>query len=381
MEPPHLPDRCLPVPHPSNLFDFAWNVRAAERAGHIHRHGHYCLWLVDALAMLCDGWLAPGTNAEPPALRKQRRTRLDIAPMTTRGIDMEQLKALAAVGASAMGLATLASREEQQAVLLYPALVGAGDAAGIERATGIRTSSARLLALASRICLQAAADASLNAMGVVALRESLHHDAGNAPPRELEVSARPRPASAGAAGPLPFDAGQAHGASAAGTIALPAQPAPRAEESGDEGAADEGAADDCGGEEGGGEEGGGEEGDGEEGDGEEGDGEEGDGDDVVEEEEGEEEEIPPYTRPPSAAYKAWYARQGFDKQGKVSERKRRSRVKLGVVGRQKAHRYQQATRREAKRKRMEEEEEEVGAVRRAQMAGAAVLRAFSRGGS
>ena len=102
---------------------------------------------------------------------------------------------------------------------------------------------------------------------------------------------------------------------------------------------------------------------------------------MVVEEEGEEEEIPPYTRPPSAAYKAWYARQGFDKQGKVSERKRRSRVKLGVVGRQKAHRYQQATRREAKRKRMEEEEEEVGAVRRAQMAGAAVLRAFSRGGS
>ena len=99
--------------------------------------------------------------------------------------------------------------------------------------------------------------------------------------------------------------------------------------------------------------------------------------------EGEEEEIPPYTRPPSAAYKAWYARQGFDKQGKVSERKRRSRVKLGVVGRQKAARREQAARREAKRKRMEEEEEEeeVGAVRRAQMAGAAVLRAFSRGGS
>ena len=55
------------------------------------RHGHYRLWLVDTLARLCDDWLQPGSEAEPPALRGWRRTRLDVAPLTTRGIDWPQL--------------------------------------------------------------------------------------------------------------------------------------------------------------------------------------------------------------------------------------------------------------------------------------------------
>ena len=192
----------------SNLFDFAWNIRAAESAGNMRHHGHFSIWHVDTLARLCDGWLTPGTDAEPPALRGFRRTRTDVAPLTTRGIDWEQVKLLSAVGARALGLAALQSREEQQAVLQYPALVGAGDAAGIERATGIRTSSARLLALASQVCLQAAADAALNAAGVMTLQEGLHRTAGDAPPRELQLSAAPQPASTGVAGPLPFDVGQ-----------------------------------------------------------------------------------------------------------------------------------------------------------------------------
>ena len=174
----------------------------------MRHHGHFSIWHVDTLARLCDGWLTPGTDAEPPVLRGFRRTRTDVAPMTTRGIDWEQVKLLSAVGARALGLAALQSREEQQAVLQYPALVGAGDAAGIERATGIRTSSARLLALASQVCLQAAADAALNAAGVMTLQDSLHRTAGDAPPRELQLNAAPPPAAAGVAGPLPFDAGQ-----------------------------------------------------------------------------------------------------------------------------------------------------------------------------
>ena len=200
----------------SNLFDFAWNIRAAESAGSMQHHGHFSLWYVDALARLCDGWLTGA--AEPPALRSFRRTRTDVPPMTTRGIDWEQLKALAAVGATALGLAALQSREEQHAVLQYPTLVGAGDAAGIERATGIRTSSARLLALASQICLQAAADAALNAAGVMTLQEGLHRTAGDAPPRELQLSAAPPAAATGVPGPLPFDAGQGRAGCGAATI-------------------------------------------------------------------------------------------------------------------------------------------------------------------
>ena len=126
--------------------------------------------------------------------------------MTMRGIDLEQLKALKAVGAQALGLSTLLSHEEQQAVLQHPALVGAGDAAGIERATGIRTSATRLQALSTRVCLQAACDAMLNAAGVVQLRAGLHRDAGDAPPSELQRSAAPQPAPGGANGPLPFGA-------------------------------------------------------------------------------------------------------------------------------------------------------------------------------
>ena len=211
----------------SNLFDFAWNVRAGQRAGHMRCHGHYHLWLVDTLANLCDGWLTLGSEAEPPALRGWRRTRLDVAPMTKRGIDWEQLKRLTDVGAQALGVSALQSREEQQLVLQYPALVGAGDAAGIERATGVRTSSNQLLALAARACQQAACDAMLNAQGAVALSAQLHLTAGNVPPLELATSAEPPPTAAGGSGALPFDAGQAGGVSSAAVVSPPPQPPPQ----------------------------------------------------------------------------------------------------------------------------------------------------------
>ena len=67
-----------------------------------------------------------------------------------------------------------------------------------------------MLALASHVCLQAAADAALNAAGVMTLQDSLHRTAGDAPPRELQMSAAPQPVSTGVAGPLPFDVGQGY---------------------------------------------------------------------------------------------------------------------------------------------------------------------------
>jgi len=209
----------------SNLFDFAWNVRAGERAGHMPRHGHFSLWLVDTLARLCDGWLEPNTEAYPPTLRGWRRTRLDVAPLTTRGIDWPSLKALTGAGAQAIGLSTLERPEEVQAVLQHGALAAAGDAAGIERATGLRTSGARLQRVVARVCAQAASDAMLNTAGVVELQARLYGTAGDAPPRELVVSAPPRSAvQPDAQGPLPFDAGQAGGARSAAAVVEPAPP-------------------------------------------------------------------------------------------------------------------------------------------------------------
>ena len=206
----------------TNLFDFAWNVRAAERAGHLPRHGHFSLWLVDTLAKLCDGWLEPDTDAYPPALQGWRRTRLDVAPLTTRGIDWPQLKALTSAGAQAIGLSTLERPEEVQAVLQHAALASAGDAAGIERATGLRTSASRLQRLVARACAEAASDAMLNAAGVVDLQARLYGTAGDAPPRELVVSAPPRPVQPDTRGPLPFDAGQRGGAGSAAAVVAPA---------------------------------------------------------------------------------------------------------------------------------------------------------------
>jgi hypothetical protein len=196
------------------------------------RHGHFSLWLVDTLARLCDGWLVPGSEAEPPALRGWRRTRLDAAPLTTRGIDWPQLKALTGAGAQAIGLSTLERPEEVQAVLQHGALAAAGDAAGIERATGLRTSGARLQRVVASVCAQAASDAMLNAAGVVELQARLNGTAGDAPPRELAVSAPPRPnARPNARGLLPFDAGQAGGASSAAAVVEPAAlPPPRQED-------------------------------------------------------------------------------------------------------------------------------------------------------
>jgi hypothetical protein len=212
------------------------------------RNGHFSLWLVDTLARLCDGWLKPGSDAYPPALLGWRRTRLDVAPLTTRGIDWPSLKALTGAGAQAIGLSTLERPEEVQAVLQHGALAAAGDAAGIERATGLRTSGARLQRVVACVCAQAASDAMLNAAGVMELQARLHGTAGDGPPRELAVSALPRPATRpNAPGPLPFDGGQAGGARSAAAVVEPAPPVPPPQEDeGGEGGEDEGGEDEGG---------------------------------------------------------------------------------------------------------------------------------------
>ena len=154
------------------------------------RHGHYRLWLVDTLARLCDDSLEPGSEAEPPALRGWRRTRLDVAPQTTRGIDWPQLSGVL-TGAGAQ--ARLDAREARG---------GAGGAAarrarrrrrrrGLRARDGLRTSGVGCSG-SWRACERAASDAMLNATGVMELQARLYGSAGNAPPRELVVRALPR---------------------------------------------------------------------------------------------------------------------------------------------------------------------------------------------
>ena len=40
------------------MFDFAWNIKAAIKAGVLVDFGHFEPWLVDMLYYVCDGWLS-----------------------------------------------------------------------------------------------------------------------------------------------------------------------------------------------------------------------------------------------------------------------------------------------------------------------------------
>ena len=51
----------------TNLFDFAWSLKAAAAAGRMKDIGHSQPWLIDDLADVCRKWL-PETDL-PPLLR------------------------------------------------------------------------------------------------------------------------------------------------------------------------------------------------------------------------------------------------------------------------------------------------------------------------
>ena len=51
----------------SNLFDFAWNQKAAIKAGVLADQGHFEPWWIDMLYTICDGWLS--AEQLPRALR------------------------------------------------------------------------------------------------------------------------------------------------------------------------------------------------------------------------------------------------------------------------------------------------------------------------
>ena len=190
----------------SNLFDFAWNIRAAVDGNQMTDHGHFCPWLVDALDQVCKGWLDEGNDARPVALRGHRRTDTTVAPITVRGIDWEQLQRLKSLGARAMEPSVLRTEAEVQKVLAYPLLVVRGDAAGIARATGIVTTTKRLQQLARRIAVETRARQLLSLHGERALQARVRVTDGGRAPRQVADPPSLRPAPPDAPnGPLPFD--------------------------------------------------------------------------------------------------------------------------------------------------------------------------------
>ena len=118
----------------TNLFDFAWNVKAAVRASQQPDAQHYNLWLIDALIDVCKGAFE-GAHA-PPAVRNMQRLDTALQPLTWRGINWEGMQQLKAQGAHALTLSSLRSQADRDKVLQHPLLVLRQDAAGIARETG-----------------------------------------------------------------------------------------------------------------------------------------------------------------------------------------------------------------------------------------------------
>ena len=189
----------------TDLFDFAWNVRAAERANQRPKAGHYHLWLIDALFDICKG-IFEGDDA-PPALQGFRRLDTTLAPLTWRGINWEGLKELKAQGAQALELSSLRSPADVAKVLEHPLLIVRHDAAGIARETGVLTSEKRLAAFLARLTAQAASRQLLDAHGVEALRHRLRvTDGGLAPSAVARPPLLPVVPEAFTTGPLPLAA-------------------------------------------------------------------------------------------------------------------------------------------------------------------------------
>ena len=215
----------------SNLFDFAWNVKAAVAANRMVDHGHFALWLIDALADVCRGWLDEGHAQRPAALRSWHRTDTTIAPITVRGIDWAQLLRLKEQGAQAVELSPLQTTAELNRVLAHPQLVARGDAAGIARETGIVTSVKRLQKLAARIASVARARALLEAHGVQNLQNRVRAtDGGLAPMDVVDAPQLEQPPERDdAAGPLPVDHVRLPAEEAEAVIEEPPEPEPEDE--------------------------------------------------------------------------------------------------------------------------------------------------------
>ena len=201
------------------LFDFAWNVKAAVAANQMPQNHHFHLWLVDALFDVCKGAFE-GVDA-PPALRGQVRLDTTLQPITWRGIHEEGLKELKAQGAQALELSSLRSPADVRKVLQHPLLVVRHDAAALARETGILTSEKSLAAFKERMIAQAAARQVLQAHGEMALRGRLRVTDGGVAPNGREPAPQPPATRLTLAGPLPVAADAMRGG---GNVTLAAAP-------------------------------------------------------------------------------------------------------------------------------------------------------------
>jgi hypothetical protein len=126
----------------TNLFDFAWSLKAAAAAGRMKDIGHSQPWLIDDHADVCRKWL-PETDL-PPLLRQWKRTDTRRKPCTFSGIDFEMQNLRADAGGKGIPIYALRSDADFNAVMRVPELVLRYDWPALARETGVYTNEKHL---------------------------------------------------------------------------------------------------------------------------------------------------------------------------------------------------------------------------------------------
>jgi hypothetical protein len=126
----------------TNLFDFAWSLKAAAAAGRMKDIGHSQPWLIDDHADVCRKWL-PETDL-PPLLRQWKRTDTRKKLCTFSGIDFEMQNLRADAGGKGIPIYALRSDADFNAVMRVPELVLRYDWPALARETGVYTNEKHL---------------------------------------------------------------------------------------------------------------------------------------------------------------------------------------------------------------------------------------------
>jgi hypothetical protein len=186
----------------TNLFDFAWLLKAAAAAGRMKDIGHSQPWLIDDHADVCRKWL-PETDL-PPLLRQWKRTDTRRKPCTFSGIDFEMQNLRADAGGKGIPIYALRSDADFNAVMRVPELVLRYDWPALARETGVYTNEKHLRDLIKCCFEKSLTEAALKERGRQQLLARLRATDGGNAPRGLATA----PSSdLGVRGPLPTSKG------------------------------------------------------------------------------------------------------------------------------------------------------------------------------
>ena len=188
----------------TNLFDWGWNVQAAEHASVIPHVGHSWLWLLDTLAAICQDL---PDDTKPRSLRHWKPINTSQKPCTFRGVDWEVYNLHQE---SPIDVCSLHREQDIVAVLQFKDLVLRRDWEQLEEKTGIRTNAKALDSLITRAIDRGMSYPVALANGLDELRASLWTNAPEAP-TGAQLPGMPS-FSAAQQGPLPMaHVGTEHG--------------------------------------------------------------------------------------------------------------------------------------------------------------------------